>query len=147
MSKSSVTTLLTRLLAVVGRSFPQYLRYSRPHVPSGSDDLMETLFSIAEDQDVLTERIGQMLIDARAPLRTGEFPMDYTDAHDLNVDFLVRLAVDYQRQDIDTIAEIAEQLQEAPAAKALAEEALGLAKGHLDSLLELEGSEANLQTG
>ncbi|MCA9231498.1 MAG: hypothetical protein KDA57_12670 [Planctomycetales bacterium] len=137
MIDPSTVQWLNRLLAIVSRSFPQYLRYSRPYIPPGRDNVVETLKSIVTDQDALAARVSQMLIDAHAPLRTGEFPMDYTDKHDLGIDFLCQAAVAFQEQDIASIAVLVERLQTAPAAKSLAEEALGMAKGHLDSLQEL----------
>jgi hypothetical protein len=45
--------------------------------------------------------------------------------------------VRYQEQDVATIGQLVERLQTAPAARALAEESLGMAKGHLDTLREL----------
>ncbi len=137
MIEPSTIQNLNRLLAIVGRSFPQYLQYSRPYVPPGRDELIEALQSIVADQNAICERISQILLDAHAPLRTGEFPMDYTDKHDLDIDYLVGVAVEFQEQDIASIGQLVEQLQTAPAAKALAEEALGMAKGHLDSLREM----------
>ena len=137
MMSPETITLLNRLLGVIGKSFVQYLRYSRPYIPPGRDSVMETFESIVTDQDALVDRISQMLVDAQAPVRAGEFPMEYTDVHDLGIDFLVNAAVEYQRQDIGAIESLVEQLRSAPAAKALAEEALGMAKGHLESLREL----------
>ena len=144
MTEPSLAQLLNRLLAIVSRSFPQYLQYSRPYVPAGRQDVLETLASIVTDQDALAERVSQMLIDAQAPLRSGEFPMDYTDKHDLGIDFLITTAVEYQQQDIASIGPLVEQLRTAPAAMALAEEALGMAKGHLDSLQELGQEKASI---
>ena len=54
--------------------------------------------------------------------------MEYTDLHDLDIDFLLRAATKYQEQDINSIAEIADKLHLVPAAQSLAEEALGMAK-------------------
>lgn len=129
--------VLNRLLAIAGRSFPQYLRYSRPYVPQGKEAIKEAFDRIAKDQDILTERISQQLMDAHAPLRTGEFPMEYTDTHDLGIDYQLRAAIEYQEQDIASISALVDELQLQPAAKALAEEALGMSKGHLDTLREL----------
>ena len=137
MIEPSTVQNLNRLLAIETRSFPQYLQFSRPYVPPGHEHLVEAIQSIVADQNALAERISQILLDAHAPVRTGEFPMDYTDKHDLSIDYLVEIAVEFQEQDIAAISEIVEHLQTAPAAKALAEEALGMAKGHLDSLREM----------
>jgi hypothetical protein len=141
MIQPSTTTALNRLLAIVVRSFPQYMQYSRPYVPPGRENMIETLESIATDQNGLADRISQLIINAQAPLRTGEFPMEFTDMHDLGIDYLVTAAIAYQHQDIATIAQLVEDLQAAPAAKSLAEETLGMAKGHLESLRELVAPE------
>lgn len=128
---------LNRLLAIHCRSFVQYLRWSRPHVPPGREDELDTLAAIADDQDGLAERISRLIIDAGALPRTGEFPMEFTDLHDLDLDFLVAAAARYQGFDLAAIQQIVDGLATAPAARALAEEALGMSKGHLDSLREL----------
>jgi hypothetical protein len=128
---------LNRLLAIHCRSFVQYLRWSRPHVPPGHDEELETLAAIAADQDAMAERISRAVVDAGALPRTGEFPMEFTDLHDLDIEFLVAAAVRYQEFDVTALQQIVENLPSAPAARAIAEEALGMAKGHLDSLREL----------
>jgi hypothetical protein len=137
MTQASLYPLLTQLLGILARSFPQYLRYSRPYVPPGQEHVLETLHSIASDQDVLADRVRQMLTDGGAPLRSGEFPMEYTDTHDLGLDYQLASAIEYQQQDLQSIQELVSQLQAFPAAKSLAEETLGMAKGHLESLQEL----------
>jgi len=141
MNQPPTTAALNRLLAIVMRSFPQYMQYSRPYVPPGRDNVVEALATIASDQNGLADRISQMIVDAEAPLRTGEFPMEFTDMHDLGIDYLVNAAIAYQQQDIETIGQLIEGLHVAPAAKSLAEETLGMAKGHLESLQELVPSE------
>ena len=129
--------VLNRLLAIHERSFVQYLEYARPYVPPGREDLLEALEAMDRDQDVLAGRISHMIIDAGALPRSGEFPMEFTDMHDLAVDFLLQAAVRYQEYDVAAIQEIVDRLQAEPAARAMAEEALGMAKGHLDTLREL----------
>lgn len=143
MIDTTTVASLNRLLATVVRSFPQYMQYSRPYVPPGRENVVETFAAIATDQDGMADRINQLLVDAEAPVRTGEFPMEFTDMHDLGIDFLVNVAIAYQQQDVVTIGQLVEQLQSAPAAKSLAEEALGMAKGHLESLQELMPEQVN----
>jgi hypothetical protein len=145
--KADAIHLLNRLLAIHCRSFPQYLRYSRPHVPPGRTDELEALEAVAIDQDALAERISRMITDARFLPRTGEFPMEFTDMHDLDIDFLLQATVRYQEQDVAAIEQLVDRLYAAPAAKAVAEEALGMAKGHLDSLRELVDDAASQAGG
>jgi len=143
MSRSTTSSLLNRLLAIVVRSFPQYLQYARPYIPEGRENLLDSIHAMVADQNGIAERIGQMVIDGEFLPRSGEFPIEYTDTHDLGIDFLINMAIAYQQQDITAIGELAEQLQIAPAAKSLAEETLGMAKGHLESLRELVETEVN----
>jgi hypothetical protein len=128
---------LNRLLAIHCRSFVQYLRWSKPHVPPGHEDELDTLAAIAADQDALAERVSKLVIDAGALPRSGEFPMEFTDLHDLDIDFLIAAAVRYQEHDLTAVQQVVDALAAAPAARAIAEEALGMSKGHLDSLREL----------
>ena len=129
--------VLNRLLELHCRSFPQYLRYCRPHTPAGRGEVVTALELIVEQQDTIADRIAQAVAELGAPPRPGDFPMEFTDTHDLDVDFVLSLAIRYQQQDVDAIAGLVGQLQTLPAAKSLAEEALGMAKGHLRSLHEL----------
>jgi len=98
---------------------------------------MEAVEAIARDQNGMVERLSQRISEGKTPPRFGEFPIEYADRHDLDINYLLGLAFKYQEQDIASISEIAEQLQLAPAAQSLAEETLGMAKGHLDSLREI----------
>jgi hypothetical protein len=136
MSPATVQSL-NHLLAIHCRSFPQYLRWSRPHIPPGKRDAVETLQHVVQDQDQMARRIGQLISDAGYLPSTGEFPMEFTDTHDLDLDYVLRLAAGYQREDIADIETLVAQLQTSPAGKAAAEEALGMAKGHLEALTEL----------
>ena len=143
MSQPTTIHLLNRLLGIVSRSFLQYLKYSRPYVPSGRREVVEVLAAMVMDQDRMADRISRMITDHRALPRTGGFPMGFTDMHDLEIDFLIRVAMDFQQQDVLSIGQLAQQLQLAPAAKSLAEETLGLAKGHLQTLEELASEQTS----
>lgn len=133
---------LNRLLAILCRSFPQYLQWSRPYVPPNRRDVVDALEAMVDDQDAIADRIISMLADADFLPRTGEFPMEFTDMHDLSIDFLISAALDYQEQDVAAMSDLVDQLRTTPAAKAVAEEALGMARGHLDTLVELQQTSA-----
>jgi hypothetical protein len=135
--------VLNRLLAILCRSFPQYLQYAHPYIPPGNERLEETIENIVTDQDTLIERISRLIEETGSPADRGEFPMLFTDAHDLGIGFLVDRAIDYGRQDIEQLQACAESLNLAPAAKSLAEEALGMTKAHVESLEEAAGPQSS----
>jgi hypothetical protein len=137
MNQPDANQVLIRLLVLLSRSFPQYLAFARPWTRGGDERAVETLEHIVHDQDRLKQQIVGYLSDNDVAPRFGEFPMEYTDTHDLDIEFLVKLAVRYQQQDISAIEACADQLRLAPAALPFAQESLGLAKGHLRLLEEL----------
>jgi len=133
--------VLNQLLNVHLYSFIQYLQYARPYAPGdNSDQALATIQQIAADQQQLAERIVKHMQDRDTSPAGGGFPMEFTDTHDLSLDFLLIEAIAYQEQDIETIGQCVAQLRREPAAMALAEEALGMAKGHLLSLREISES-------
>ncbi|MEX2306606.1 MAG: hypothetical protein WD738_03390 [Pirellulales bacterium] len=138
MSSLETIDILNQVLAILQRSFPQYMRYARPYIPPGREKVMQTIDEIVAGQDALAERVSQTVFESGGRPDTGEFPIELTDTHDLAIDFLVQEAIDYQKQDIADLAQCVEALRFAPLAQSLAAEALGLAKGHLESLAELE---------
>lgn len=137
MSQESNNDALNRLLTLLTRSFPMYLTYARPYVAPGDRPAMEALQQIAADQTHLSQRVVNFLLSNEGRIETGEFPMEFTDANDLSVGFIVHRAIGYQKQDLTAIEQIIDELRLFPLAAALAEEALGLAKGHLQTLEEL----------
>lgn len=128
---------LNRVLAILQRSFPQYMRYARPYIPPGREDVMETIDEIVTGQDALAERVNRHIFDSGGLPDPGKFPIEFTDTHDLDIDYLIREAIGYQQQDIADLTAIADALRLSPVAQSLAYEALGMAKGHRESLEEL----------
>jgi hypothetical protein len=139
MPSAETTDVLNRVLAILQRSFPQYMRYARPYIPAGREEVMRTVEEIVAGQDALAERVSQTVFESDGLPDPGEFPIEFTDTHDLAIDFLIQEAIDCQKQDIAELEQCVEALRLAPAAQSLAAEALGMAKGHLESLEELKG--------
>jgi hypothetical protein len=129
--------ILNRVLVLLQKSFPQYLQYARPYIPPGREAVSKTIDDIVTCQNRLAESIAQFVFESGGLPDPGRFPIEFTDTHDLAIDFLIREAIGYQKEDIATLQECVERLRLAPAAQALASEALGMAKGHLESLEEL----------
>ncbi|MCA9153971.1 MAG: hypothetical protein KDA55_05095 [Planctomycetales bacterium] len=137
MSAPDLNAILNRLLILHGRSLPMYLSYAHPVLARGEDAAGDVLRQIVADQQGLADRIGEMILECNGELVHGEFPMVYTGYHDVSFDFLLPKLIQQQIRDISIISRCSEALSQHPRAKALADEALGAAKAHLESLEEL----------
>jgi hypothetical protein len=136
---------LNRVLNILERSFPQYLRYARPYVPPGRENIMQTIEQIVAGQDALAERVSQHVFESGGLPDHGDFPIEFTDTHDLAIDFLLQEAIDSTKQDIADLEQIVDLLRSSPASQSLASEALGMTKGHLE-LLEKEVTSGTAST-
>lgn len=137
MTPPDIIHILNRVLAVLCKSFPQYLRFARPYIPHSRQEVLETFEQVARDQTMLAERISKQVSEAGGLPQLGNFPMEFTDTHDLSIDHLLREAIRYQREEIATLETCRDELPQDSTARALVEEAVGMAKGHLESLEEL----------
>jgi hypothetical protein len=137
MSSPDTTDTLNRVLEILERSFPQYMRWARPYIPPGRENVMETIDRIVEGQDLLAARVSQQVFESGGLPDHGDFPIEFTDTHDLGIDFLVLEAIDCLKLDVAELQQLADALRLAPAAKSLASEALGMTKGHLELLEKL----------
>src|SRR5262245_19533731 len=142
MSSPDTIIVLNRVLEILERSFPQYLRYARPYIPPGRENIMQTIEQIAAGQDALAERVSQHIFESSGLPDHGDFPIEFTDTHDLAIDFLLQEAIDCVKQDVGNLEESVDTLRLAPAAQSLASEALGMTKGHLELLQKLASGSA-----
>jgi bacterioferritin (cytochrome b1) len=137
MPSPDTINVLNRLLEILERSFPQYMRYARPYVPVGREKIMQTIEQIVAGQDALAERVSQHVFESSGLPDHGDFPIEFTDTHDLGIDFLLQEAIDCTRQSIGDLEQSVDSLRLAPAAQSLASEALGMTKGHMELLQKL----------
>jgi len=127
---------LTRVLAVQFRSLAMYLHDAVPWTHAGDERAVETLKHVVGDQRALCTRIGDFLIDRYGRMETGEYPLAFTGLNDCSLDYLLLELIAAEKQIIAVIERSVQALQRDPAALALAEESLGAARGHLESLEE-----------
>ncbi len=135
--------ILNRLLALHARSLPSYLASAWPYTNHGDQRAAETLQHIVDDHQLMVDRIARVIEDLGGTVNTGAYPMEFTDLHDLSMDFLLQQVLEKQKQDILQIEALLAQLNDNPRGRAMAQEALGAAKGHLQSLDELLSSPAS----
>ena len=138
MTDGHITAVLNRLLQVVNRTLPMYFSDVPPYIARGDESAIETLRQIVAEQQSLCRRINDLILEKRSRVDMGEFPMEFTGLNDCSLEYLLGRMIEYQRRDIKTIEQCVEQLHQDPRAKALAEETLGVFRGHLESLEELQ---------
>ena len=132
---------LNRLSVAHNRSLSTYLQYAPPWMNRDVEEIKLVLGQIVSDQDAIVDRIGTMIQEAGEDVDPGEFPIEFASLHDLTVDYLLSRMVDGQREIISVCEQAVSELAADALAQAIAQEALGTAKAHLDSLQELAGNE------
>lgn len=137
MSDQATVALLNDLHVLHKRSLARYLSYAEPWAGTTEHQKVETLRQISDAQATMSDRLGEAILDRHSDVHPGEFPLLYADWHDLSFDYLLSKVVTDQRKLVSAIGEAQERLSGDPLAAALAAEALGEAKGHLESLEEL----------
>lgn len=137
MTTVDTHSALNRLLVLHDRSLPMYLSQATPWSKPGQESLSQALGLIVASQRRLVDRINDFLMETQADIDRGRFPLRFASLHDLSYDFLVQQLAEHQERMIAEIERCLESLRLAPQAQALAQEALGEAKGHLDALREM----------
>ena len=140
MTNAETVAVLNQVLQLQYRSLPRYLVYGSPwtHANGADGQTRDALENIVHDQQRLTERLAELILDHRGSPDVGDFPMEFTDLHFLSLDYLLRELVYYQRQDIASLERCAADLSTAAAeAQAIVEEGLGSERAHLEVLEQL----------
>lgn len=127
---------LYELLAITRGSFPHYLRYAHPHIGSGSSECLAVLSDIVADQEILADRVAEQLERRGKLVPSVEFPMAFTDSHDLALSYLIERAIRYQRHDLAALHRLSDSLECHQSIRSLVDEAKGMARAHLESLEE-----------
>ena len=142
MSSATVLRSLNRLLALHCQSVPMYLSYTTPWITKADEKVRAVLRHLVADQKTHSEQIARLILDLGGSPNRGQGE-DLTPLNDLALGFLLQRIIKCQGQDIGTIEECLNDLTEHAEASALAQEALGMAKGHLESLEELAQAATN----
>jgi hypothetical protein len=138
MNSVDSTTVLNGLIAMHNRTLPMYLaNATRAWYSENDTHAREVLDAIAADQQATVERLGQLVMREGRPVEMGGFPIQFTSLHDLSLDYLIKKTIELQQRDISLIETAIQSLEDGSDEQALGEEALGAAKGHLESLNEL----------
>ena len=133
MAASTIQTL-NRLLALHASTLPAYLVSAPPHRGHGDERVWDAVRRICDDQALMTDKIADLVEELGGTPNMGEFPMEFTGMHDLSMDYMAREVLKRQKRETGLIEELSARLDPGSRAKALAQEALGAAKAHVESL-------------
>ena len=145
MASAETIPTLNRLLAIHCQSLPSYLDQTAAWTRREDQTAAEVLHQIAEDQQYMVERIFDRIFQLRGLPERGHAE-DLTSLNDLSIGFLLARVMDRQAREIAVMMDCVESLAGDPQSQALAEEALGMAKGHLESLEELDEQAASRES-
>jgi hypothetical protein len=126
--------ILGRLFQRVYRSLPMYLAEAVPWTHPGDEQAQRVLAGAVADARAYCQRIAERILQLRGRLDLGEFPMEFTDLNLLSLDYLLTELVRWQKADIAAIEQFVAELSEGSNDREIAEEVLGNARGHLQSL-------------
>ncbi len=138
--KPETLDLLDELVRLHRFSLIRYLRYADPWAENR--EATEVLRQISDMQEATAERLETVILEHDGPLPVGDFPLEYTSLNDVALQYVLPKAVAYQRALIAALRDAVDQLDNEPRLQAMVEEALGEAKGHLETLEELAGTPA-----
>jgi hypothetical protein len=144
MSSAKTISVLNQLVRLHNRSLASYLWYASPTWHRGDETAKSTLLLIASQQQEIVDRAGELLVERDGLVNYGAYPMHFTGFHDLSFSFLLDRLIEEQQTIVGELSECVAVSQEDPRVHELVQEALGMAKGHLDSLRDLKGVSANV---
>jgi hypothetical protein len=134
MNHTEPLAVLQQLLNLLCRSLPMYLQEAKPWTAGEPDAGQQALKNLAADQQEYARRVAQAIVAEGGQPAPGTFPIEFMSINDLSLDYLLRQAIDDQREDIATIERCAASLPATSPLRFLADEILGNARGHLEIL-------------
>ncbi len=110
------------------------MAFARPHAPKGRREALGVFSDIAADQTEQADRASQLLDELHEAPESAGFPMEFTDAHDLSIDYLLRLAAKHQAAEVTELRELAQRPGLSHSVRTFAEECVGMSRAHLELL-------------
>ena len=144
MSQADALGVLNELLAILHRSLPMYLHEAQPWHNRAQDRAANVLQGIVSALQASAQQIAGLILDRGGQPYAGVYPQEFRDAnwHFVSLQFLLRPLLEHQTCDVSRIETCVAQLAGDREAHAIAEEALGSARAHLELLEDLVNSKA-----
>jgi hypothetical protein len=136
-ARPAATAVLNRLLRILSRSLPMYLRDAKPWTTEQEQPIQAALARLAADQQALAGRVARAILAHGGQPAPGPFPAAFASVNDVDLAFLLQRVIDLGHRDLAALERCVADLDRWPELRALAEEILGNAQGHLDILQDL----------
>lgn len=137
MNYHATIDALNRLLAIHYRSLPMYLTEAVPWTHLGDERATAAVEDIVSSHKAIVVRLADEVQNRHEVVDPGDYPAEYTDLHFLSLDYLLIEILESLDLNIQSIQECVRRLEDDRVGKALAEEALGNARGHRQTIEEL----------
>lgn len=134
---NETNAILNQVIVLLNRSLAAYLADAVPWMGRAGAEVGESLTAMVKDQQQSADRLAEFVLDNGGDVAAGEFPMSFTALHDLSIEFCLKKLLQTQQEAVQYLQQAVAALERAPMAKALVEETLGSARGHLETLNEL----------
>jgi hypothetical protein len=131
---AEIIDVLNDALRLLCRGLPQYLVEAKPWLQSGDNVFLASLRNLIADQRHYAGRVANAVAERGGRPDPGPFPLEYSSANDLALDFLKKKILEQLHDDHIALARAAKQLANQPDLHPLVEEIVGNYRGHLEVL-------------
>ncbi len=138
---SSTIDILNRMLSIHNASLVSYIKYAEPWVAYGQEESMALVKDAIEDQERSVKMLGERILELGGIVQPGAYPLTFTSFHDVSLDYLLKVLLVTQQDDIDVLQQCVNSLEVDTRDRAIAEEILGNAQAHLETFQEIVSGE------
>jgi hypothetical protein len=134
MERSDTVAVLNRILQILCRSLPRYLKDAKPWSRRDQQPVQTALDNLVADQEMYAGRLSELILAENGRPDPGVFPTAFTSIHDLSLDYLLGEVLERLSADLAALRVIAAKLPAGSTLRALADEIVGNVQGHLEIL-------------
>ncbi len=130
--------MLSELLLAQRFSLAIYLRYGHQWTRAGDEPIVKAIRRISDDHELHADRITQLLLGREASVPHGHFPLEFTAHDETALSYLLPKLIQHERQMVERIEQSRGDWGADAEVRRLLETLLGVEKGHLETLTQLE---------
>jgi hypothetical protein len=140
LASPAAVSVLNRLLQTLYRSLALYVEEIKPWSLAGHEAVWTAIGRVAADSRMYSQRVAEAIIEHGGQPNPGPYPLKFATLNDVGLEFFLREIIVHLRRDQKVVGQCAAELVGESAAHALAEEAFGNLRGHIE-LLESAAAE------